>query len=54
MMDGDFVLPEWDPEEDNLSGLLREDPGPGIHNFEVRVRDRAGNSASQSVTFEIR
>jgi len=54
MMDGDFVLPEWDPEEDNLSGLLREDAGPGVHNFEVRVRDRAGNSASQSVTFEIR
>jgi len=54
LMDGDFVLSEWDPEEDTVTGLLKEKPGPGVHDFEVRVQDRAGNLASQSVSFEIK
>lgn len=53
-MDGDFVLPEWDPEEKVLVGILENKLIPGKHVFTVSVRDRAGNIAREAVYFQIR
>jgi hypothetical protein len=53
LMDGEFVLPEWDPEEDILMGLLRDNLDSGDHLFEVTVRDRVGNIVRKSINFKI-
>ena len=52
-INGDYVLQEWDPEEDDLIGILEQDLSKGNHVFSVSVRDRAGNISRQAVYFSI-
>ena len=47
-MDGNYVLQEWDPEEDDLIGTLENDISKGNHVFSVSVRDRSGNISRQA------
>jgi len=53
LMDGNYVLQEWDPEEDLLTGIVERDLAKGNHVFTVSVRDRAGNIAREAVYFKI-
>ena len=52
-VNGNYVLQEWDPEEDELIGILENDLLKGNHVFSVSVRDRAGNISRQAVYFSI-
>jgi hypothetical protein len=52
-MDGQYVLPEWDPEEDILIGYLEKNLKPGNHVFTATIRDRSGNVSRQAVYFKI-
>ncbi len=53
LMDGNYVLQEWDPEEDLLTGSVQRDLSKGNHVFTVSVRDRAGNVSREAVYFKI-
>ncbi len=53
LMDGNYVLQEWDPEEDILTGIVEKDLLKGNHIFTVSVRDRVGNVTRQAVYFNI-
>jgi len=53
-IDGEYVLPEWDPEEDLVIGFLEKDLLGGNHIFSVSIRDRAGNITRKAVYFTIR
>jgi hypothetical protein len=52
-IDGNYVLPEWDPEEDIIIGSLDHVLASGNHIFTVTVRDRSGNTTRQAVYFKI-
>jgi hypothetical protein len=52
-MDGEYVLPEWDPEEDIVVGIMNHQLKSGNHTFSVSIRDRSGNIARQAVYFKI-
>ena len=52
-MDGEYVLPEWDPEEEYLIGILEHDLSGGNHIFSASIRDRSGNVTRQAVYFKI-
>ena len=52
-IDGQYVLPEWDPEEDFIIGILENKLSSGNHIFTVSVRDRSGNKTRQAVYFKI-
>ena len=52
-IDGDYVLPEWDPEEDLVVGLLEHKLAGGEHVFSASIRDRSGNINHQTVLFKI-
>jgi hypothetical protein len=53
-LDGEWLIPEYDPE----TGLCRSKPlqplPPGRHHLGIRVRDRAGNLAEQYLNFYVR
>ncbi len=53
-LDGQFVLPEWDPERSLISGTPEERPKPGNHLIRIRVSDSAGNVTEKSIHFTIR
>jgi hypothetical protein len=52
-IDGEFVLPEWDPEEDIVVGIMQNDLSSGNHIFSASIRDRSGNISRQAVYFKI-
>jgi len=52
-MDGEYVLPEWDPEEDLIVGFLENKLSAGNHTFSITVRDRSGNTTRKAVYFKI-
>jgi hypothetical protein len=52
-MDGEYVLPEWDPEEDVIIGILERKLTKGNHIFTVSVQDRSGNITRKAVYFKI-
>lgn len=52
-IDGEYVLPEWDPEEDLVVGLLEKKLPSGNHIFSASIRDRSGNISRQAVYFKI-
>jgi len=52
-MDGEYVLPEWDPEEDLVIGILEHPLKSGNHTFSASIRDRSGNITRQAVYFKI-
>ena len=52
-MDGEYVLPEWDPEDDLVIGYLAKNLTSGNHVFSASIRDRSGNVTRQAVYFKI-
>jgi len=52
-LDDQFVLPEWDPERNLISGVPEEKPQPGNHLIRIRVSDSAGNSTEKTLHFSI-
>ena len=52
-VDNRFVLPEWDPERDIVTGNLDWTPGVGIHEVVIVVQDMAGNVSTQKITVSL-
>ena len=52
-MDGEYILPEWDPEEDLVIGFLERNLPRGNHIFSVSIRDRVGNITRKAIYFKI-
>jgi hypothetical protein len=52
VLDGNYVLPEWDPEEDILTGILANDLSAGNHILTVSISDRSGNTTRKAVYFK--
>jgi hypothetical protein len=52
-MDGKYVLPEWDPEEDLIVGILENELSSGNHSFSITVSDRSGNVTRKAVYFKV-
>lgn len=48
-IDNQFVLPEWDPERDLITGHPHWEIKPGIHEILVSVKDMAGNENIQKL-----
>ena len=46
-IDGRFVLPEWDPEKDEIVGRPHWEIEPGPHKIIIRVSDVSGNTNEQ-------
>lgn len=53
LLDGRFVLPEWDPEEERIIARPHFAVETGRHELIVRVTDAAGNYTEEKVTFTI-
>ncbi len=53
-LDGQFVLPEWDPERDRITGTPEKKAVAGNHLIRIRVTDSAGNVTERSIHFSIR
>lgn len=53
-MDGNYVIPEWDPEKKMINTVYDSPLSPGTHTFTVSVKDRCGNSSRQAVLFTIK
>jgi hypothetical protein len=53
-VDGNFVLPEWDPEEDIMTGKFAGSLEKGLHSLTVTVTDRAGNTTVTEVPFTVK
>ena len=54
IVDDRFVLPEWDPERDIISGKPHWEVNPGPHNIVIRISDEAGNISEQKLNINIR
>ena len=52
-IDGDYVLPEWDPEEDLVAGMLEHELAAGDHLLSASISDRSGNITHKTVLFKI-
>ena len=53
LLDGQFIIPEWDPERNIVIGRADFKAKPGNHSLEIRVSDRAGNMTEKHVLFKI-
>ncbi|MEJ2542861.1 MAG: M23 family metallopeptidase [Calditrichaceae bacterium] len=49
-IDNQFVLPEWDPERDLITGHPHWQVKPGMHEILVDVKDMAGNQTIQKLS----
>jgi hypothetical protein len=49
-IDSQFVLPEWDPERDLITGHPHWEIKPGIHELTIEVKDMAGNQNIQNLS----
>ena len=54
LIDGNFVLPEWDHEEKFVKAIIDEPLDKGTHTLSVSVFDQAGNISRRAVIFEIK
>ncbi len=52
-IDKRFVLPEWDPERDLITGYPHWQIKPGIHEIIIKVSDMAGNKNIKSLSIII-
>ena len=52
-IDNQFVLPEWDPERDLITGHPHWDIKSGIHEIIIEVTDMAGNKSMQRLTVTV-
>jgi len=52
-VDGNYVVPEWDPEKKAIVTVYDETLAPGAHTFTAAIKDRSGNMKRQAVYFTI-
>lgn len=52
-VDGQFVVPEWDPEKETVVGRLHWQLSPGQHRLVIKVNDQAGNEMIRSRVINI-
>ncbi|MFC2088833.1 M23 family metallopeptidase [Calditrichota bacterium] len=50
-IDGQFVLPEWDPEEETVAAIIDTTLSPGKHKLLIEVRDQCGNISQKVIPF---
>ncbi|MGD9898889.1 MAG: peptidoglycan DD-metalloendopeptidase family protein [Calditrichaceae bacterium] len=53
LLDGRFVIPEWDPEKDIITGYPHWNPGKGNHLITITVKDLAGNTIENTISITI-
>jgi hypothetical protein len=53
-LDGNWMIPEYDPETGGCFADVREPLSLGSHHLGIQVRDRAGNEAEQYLNFVVR
>jgi len=53
-VDGKFILPEWDPEEDIIEAIPHFQLSTGKHTLQIRVEDAAGNIKTETIPFTIK
>ena len=54
LIDGKFVIPEWDPEDETVEAKIDYPPTSGAHTLTVSVSDRSKNVRQQALLFTIR
>ena len=52
-IDGRFVLPEWDPEDDLVEATIDTALNQGNHTLTISVKDQSGNIMRQAIYFTI-
>ena len=52
-IDGEWLIPEYEPETKICRSRPLEDLSEGFHKLDIVVTDRAGNMTEQSVTFNV-
>jgi hypothetical protein len=52
-IDGDWVIPEFDPEKSILTVVPREDLADGEHHLSIEITDRLGHKAEQYMRFNV-
>jgi len=53
-LDGQFVLPEWDPEQKRITGRFMKKLLPGRHRIGIVVKDRAGNETRKILKISVK
>jgi hypothetical protein len=53
LLDGEFVLPEWDPEDKSVIAYLDYSLPKGNHILTVSINDRCGNTKRRAVYFSV-
>jgi hypothetical protein len=53
-LDGNYVIPEWDPEKNVIVTDYGVPLAPGAHTFTVSLKDQCGNTNRQAVRFIIK
>ncbi len=53
LLDGRFIIPEWDPEKDIITGVPHWNPDKGSHLITITVKDLAGNVSEKTVSITI-
>ena len=53
-MDGNYVIPEWDPEKNVIVTAYDAPLAPGAHTFTASIKDRCGNINRQAIRFTIK
>jgi hypothetical protein len=54
LLDGIFVLPEWDPEDEFVEARVDYELKSGNHTLTVSLTDRCGNSSRKAIYFTVR
>jgi hypothetical protein len=53
IIDGEFVLPEWDPEDKLVTAKIDKNLLPGNHTLTISVKDQSDNITSSAIYFTI-
>lgn len=54
LVDGEFVLPEWDPEDDLVIARIDKQLSKGNHTLSITIRDQSGNFTRRAIIFAIK
>ena len=54
VIDGEFVLPEWDPEDKLVTAKIDKALTPGNHTLTISVKDQSNNITRSAIYFIIR
>ncbi len=53
LLDGEFCIAEWDPEDKQIRYEVEGPLPEGTHKLDFRIRDRAGNESLRSANFTV-